>query len=167
MLSNILVQRAKTFMACHETVKLGITLLVAIKLCLFTSKEQLALVTSCASLCKTSVKGKENRFSLLLECSSTQKPYERWKYHCYLHWKGDWEKRRSCWKELKQLNMNLDKWRNRNTRLHWWTQKWTQKWTHTSRLLSCYVDHYVEKIRAVLQVSGRSCEACQPSFHTA
>lgn len=38
-------------MVCHEIVKLGITLLVAIKLCLFTSEEQLALVTSCASLC--------------------------------------------------------------------------------------------------------------------
>jgi len=63
-------------MACHEIVKLGITLLVAIKLCLFTS-EQLALVTSCVSYCKTSVKGKESRFSLLLECHSTQKPNER------------------------------------------------------------------------------------------
>lgn len=39
------------FMVCHEIVKLGITLLVAIKLCLFTSEEHLALVTSCASLC--------------------------------------------------------------------------------------------------------------------
>lgn len=118
------------------------------------------------SLYKTSVKGKENRFSLLFECSSMWKLSEKRKIPLLLALKK-WL-RRCCGKELKQLDVNLhltDKWGNREMRLCWWTQEWT----HTSKLVSCYVDNitFLKKITAVIQVSGRTYEAYQPSFHIA
>lgn len=42
-------------------------------------------------LYKTSIKGKENRFSLFFKYGSMWKLNKRWKCHCYWHWKSDWE----------------------------------------------------------------------------
>lgn len=42
-------------------------------------------------LYKTSIKGKENRFSLFFKHGSMWKLNERWKSHCYWHCESDWE----------------------------------------------------------------------------
>lgn len=73
-----------------------------------------------------------------------------------------WLGRYSCGKELKQLDVNLDlidKWGNRDMRLHWWTQEWI----HTSKLVSCYADNCGEKV-SHSGVRG-NLGSLQPGFH--